>query len=59
MEQLKAMGLTIVLAVVGTTVLAYVIKFTIGLRPDKEIEEGGLDQADHGEAGYHFDEAGG
>ena len=31
----------------------------IGLRPDSEAEEEGLDLIDHGEAGYHFDEPGG
>ena len=58
-EQLKAMGLTVALAVLGTVVLAYVIKALIGLRPDAENEEQGLDILDHGEAGYHMDEAGG
>jgi Amt family ammonium transporter len=57
LEQLKAMGLTIVLAVVGTTVIAMLVKVTIGLRPDRESEENGLDQTDHGEAGYHDAEA--
>jgi len=57
MEQLKAIGLTIVLAVVGTSALAMVVKFTVGLRPDQESEENGLDQTDHGEAGYHDQEA--
>jgi Amt family ammonium transporter len=56
-EQLKAMGLTIVLSVGATAVLAYVIKAVIGLRPATEDEETGLDQTDHGEAGYHDDEA--
>jgi Amt family ammonium transporter len=58
-EQLKAMALTVGLAVVGTAALAYIIKAVMGLRPDKETEEVGLDQADHGESGYHFDEAAG
>ena len=57
LEQLKAMGLTIVLAVVGTVVIAMLVKVTVGLRPDREAEEGGLDQNDHGEAGYHDQEA--
>jgi Amt family ammonium transporter len=57
-EQLKAMGLTIVLAVSATFVLATAIKMTIGLRPDAEDEEEGLDQVDHGEAGYHLDDPG-
>ncbi len=57
-EQLKAMGLTLGMAIVGTVVLATAIKATIGLRPDPDSEEDGLDQLDHGEAGYHLDEGG-
>jgi Amt family ammonium transporter len=59
LEQLKAMGLTIAMALTGTLVLAYLVKAVIGLRPAVDSEEMGLDDADHGEAGYHFDEAGG
>jgi Amt family ammonium transporter len=59
LEQLKAMGLTIVLAVVASVVLALAVKAVIGLRPDKEQEETGLDNTDHGESGYHYEEAGG
>jgi Amt family ammonium transporter len=59
MEQVKAIGVTLVLAVVGTAILATLVKVTIGLRPDADREEEGLDQIDHGEAGYHLDEAGG
>ncbi|HXN32211.1 MAG TPA: ammonium transporter [Polyangiaceae bacterium] len=57
-EQLKAMGITLVLAVVGTAIVASVVKAAIGLRPDSEAEEEGLDQVDHGEAGYHLEEEG-
>jgi Amt family ammonium transporter len=53
LEQLKAMGLTIALAVVGTIVIAYVVKAVIGLRPDEEVETMGLDLTEHGEEGYH------
>jgi Amt family ammonium transporter len=56
MEQVKAIGLTLVLAVVGTAVIATVVKAVIGLRPDVEGEEAGLDYTDHGESGYHMDE---
>ncbi|HTB81018.1 MAG TPA: ammonium transporter [Opitutaceae bacterium] len=52
-EQLKAIGLTLVLAIVGTTVIAYVVKALIGLRPTPEQEEEGLDITDHGEHAYH------
>jgi Amt family ammonium transporter len=55
-EQLKAMGVTVVLALVGTVVLALLVKAVIGLRPTPDNEEEGLDQTDHGEAGYHFEE---
>jgi Amt family ammonium transporter len=57
-EQLKAGGLTILLATVATVVIASAIKATIGLRPDAEGEEEGLDQIDHGEAGYHEEDVG-
>ena len=52
-------GVTLALSIVGTAVLAMIIKATIGLRLPADGEEAGLDQVDHGEAGYHFDEAGG
>jgi Amt family ammonium transporter len=51
-EQLKAIGLTLVIAVVGTAVIGYAIKFTLGLRPREEEETQGLDLSDHGEEGY-------
>jgi Amt family ammonium transporter len=59
LEQLKAIGLTLVLSVGGTAVLAFAIRAAIGLRPAPDAEEQGLDQTDHGEVGYHYDEAGG
>jgi Amt family ammonium transporter len=58
LEQVKAIGLTIVWSVTATAVIAFIVKAVIGLRPDRDTEESGLDQADHGEAGYHFEEAG-
>jgi Amt family ammonium transporter len=39
---------------VGTTVLAYALKFAMGLRPTAEDEESGLDVTDHGERGYNL-----
>ena len=52
-EQLKAIGLTLLLAVVATTLIAYLVKALVGLRPSEEVETLGLDLADHGEEGYH------
>jgi ammonia channel protein AmtB len=57
-EQLKAIGVTLVISIVGTVVLASIVKALIGLRPDAEAEEVGLDYSDHGESGYHQDEGG-
>jgi Amt family ammonium transporter len=58
LEQLKSMALTLGLSVGGTAVIAYTIKAVIGLRPSAEDEEAGLDDTDHGEAGYHGDDSG-
>jgi Amt family ammonium transporter len=53
LEQLKAISVTLVLAIVGTTVIAYIVKALVGLRPSEEEESIGLDVSDHGEEGYH------
>ncbi len=58
LEQLKAIGLTLSLSLAGTAVLAFALKATLGLRPSLEAEEQGLDEMDHGEAGYHPEEGG-
>jgi Amt family ammonium transporter len=59
LEQLKAMGLTLTLSVVATAAIAYTLKAIMGLRPAIEDEERGLDEADHGEVGYHPEEIAG
>jgi Amt family ammonium transporter len=53
LEQVKAIGITLVLAIVGTTVIAFIVKAVIGLRPDEDEETVGLDLVEHGEEGYH------
>ena len=53
LEQLKAIGVTLLLAVVGTTIIAFVVKAVLGLRVSEEVEIAGLDLAEHGEEGYH------
>ena len=52
-EQLKTVGVTLVLVFVGTIVCAYITKALVGLRPTEEVEIAGLDLAEHGEEGYH------
>jgi Amt family ammonium transporter len=55
LEQLKAMGITIVLALVGTLIIALIVKAVVGLRPTTEAEQEGLDLTDHGEEGYIYE----
>ncbi len=54
MEQLKAMGITIVLAVGATIIITLVVKAIVGLRPTAEVEDAGLDTSEHGEVGYEM-----
>ncbi len=53
-QQLVAVGITLAISVIGTVVIAMVIKVVIGLRPSPEAETAGLDITDHGEEGYDF-----
>jgi Amt family ammonium transporter len=53
LEQIKAIALTLALAIAGTVVIAYIVKAVIGLRPSLENESAGLDITEHGEEGYH------
>ncbi len=53
LEQLKAIGLTLVLSVTGTVVIAYIVRGVLGgLRAPAEVERQGLDINEHGEEGY-------
>ena len=52
LEQVKAIGITLVLAVVSTVIIAYIVKAIVGLRPSPEVETQGLDINDHSEEGY-------
>jgi Amt family ammonium transporter len=58
-QQLQAIVLTLALAVVGTIVIAFVVKFVLGLRPSEDVEYAGLDLSEHGEEGYHGEPLGG
>jgi ammonium transporter, Amt family len=52
-EQLKAIALTIAMAVLATTIIALLLKTTFGLRASEDVETAGLDLAEHGEEAYH------
>ena len=51
-EQLKAIAITIALAVTGTAIIGAIVRGAIGLRTAPEIERQGLDINEHGEEGY-------
>jgi Amt family ammonium transporter len=51
-EQLKAIVVTILLAVVGSAIIGAIVRGAIGLRIPQEIERQGLDINQHGEEGY-------
>lgn len=56
LEQLKAIGFTLVLSIGATLAIGLAVKAIVGLRPTIEDEETGLDLTDHGERGYHLGE---
>ena len=52
--QLAAVGVTVVISVVGSFLLLKLVDMTIGLRVPGEDERRGLDITEHGEEGYQF-----
>ena len=56
----QAVGVVVVLAysAIATAILALIIKYTIGLRLDREEESAGIDEAAHAETAYDFAAAG-
>jgi Amt family ammonium transporter len=55
LEQLKAMGITLALAIGGTAIIALALRSVTSLRVTAEDEHMGLDLAEHGEEGYIFE----
>jgi ammonium transporter, Amt family len=53
-EQLKTVGVTLLLVFIGTLFCAFVTKALVGLRVSEEVEMSGLDVPEHGEEGYHM-----
>ncbi len=51
--QVKAVLVAIAWSGVMSSIVFFVIKFTVGLRPSVEAEEEGLDIVEHGERAYH------
>ncbi|MCW5681468.1 MAG: ammonium transporter [Xanthobacteraceae bacterium] len=53
LAQIKGVLVTIVWSGIGSAILFYIVKFTIGLRPTPDQEREGLDITDHGERAYN------
>ena len=52
MNQIMAVGITVLFSGIASLVILYVVKFTIGLRVTETEEEEGLDLTQHGEEAY-------
>ncbi len=52
-SQLKAVAVAVVWSAIASSIVFYIIKFTVGLRSSPEAEEEGLDIVEHGERAYH------
>ena len=52
LQQLKVIGVTILVAVIGSVIIGAIVRAIIGLRIPPEIERQGLDINQHGEEGY-------
>ncbi|MFR9751950.1 ammonium transporter [Nocardia sp. 004] len=52
----QTVGAAVVLAFsfIATLIIAYIVKFTIGLRASEEAESVGLDESEHAETAYDF-----
>ncbi|MET0261722.1 MAG: ammonium transporter [Rariglobus sp.] len=51
-EQIKAVLFTAAWSIIATIIIAYIVKAIVGLRVSPEVEDAGLDTAEHGEEGY-------
>ena len=52
--QLKAVGVTLLWSGIGSTVLFFIVKLLMGLRPAADEERQGLDLSSHGERAYNY-----
>ncbi|TGD88599.1 ammonium transporter [Mycolicibacterium sp. CH28] len=57
-RQAVGAGAVLLYSAVGTAILALIVKYTIGLRLDREEEATGIDEAEHAETAYDFVTAG-
>jgi ammonium transporter, Amt family len=53
-RQAVGAGAVLLYSAVGTAILAFIVKFTVGLRLGDEEEAAGADESEHAESGYDF-----
>jgi ammonium transporter, Amt family len=53
-RQAVGAGAVLVYCAIATTILAFIVKFTVGLRLSDEDEATGADESEHAESGYDF-----
>jgi Amt family ammonium transporter len=53
-RQAVGAGAVLLYSLVATTIIALLLKYTIGLRVDDDAEQAGIDEAEHAEAGYEL-----
>jgi Amt family ammonium transporter len=53
-RQAVGAGAVLLYSAIGTAVVAYIVKFTVGLRLDDEEEANGIDEAEHAETAYEL-----
>ena len=53
-DQFAAVVISLIYNVIVTAIIAYALKFTIGMRVDEDDEDEGLDISSHGERGYNL-----
>ncbi|HEY5855092.1 MAG TPA: ammonium transporter [Aldersonia sp.] len=53
-RQAVGAGAVLLYCAIATTIIAYIVKFTIGLRASDENQSVGLDESDHAESAYDF-----
>jgi ammonium transporter, Amt family len=58
-RQAAGAGAVLVYCAIATAILAYIVKFTVGLRLSDEDEAAGADESEHAESGYDFATVGG
>ncbi|ORB65259.1 ammonia channel protein [Mycolicibacterium tusciae] len=58
-RQAVGAGAVLLYSAIVTAILAYIVKFTIGLRLSDEEEAAGADESEHAESGYDFAAVGG